>query len=395
MKHFTSSARWLSVVSVAVASPLGAQQPPAQPPANAVAEQLAAPAPAPPGKGFKWQFGDTTVKFGGYVKVDLIHDFDEIGSTDSFDPRTIPTDGSDGTNTRMHARQSRLNLDVVKPTSTVPMRFFVEGDFFGDGNAFRLRHAYAEMHGVLGGQTWTTFMDEGGMPETLDFESPIGFPQIRQAQIRYTKKLEDGDSYAFSVEDPASKILPPTGVLGEQEETLPDVTAHYIWKHSRGHVQVSGFGGMAAFQPDVGSDDTVPLWGVNVSTKIETYEKDNAILQFTYGDGVGRYRGGTTAAPDSSGDLEAVTTTAAMASYQHHWSEKYRSNLMYSWVDGDIPSGAPTTSSETLQYVAANFIYQFADRAWTGIEYLYGSNDALDGSDGDANRVQISIRYDL
>ena len=356
----------------------------------------APPVPPPqPAKGLLWQVGDAIVKFGGYVKLDMIHDFNRIGSTDSFDPRTIPTDGSDGTNTRMHAKQSRLNLDVLRPSSDGPMHFFVEGDFFGDSNGFRLRHAYGEMAGVLAGQTWTSFMDEGGMPETLDFESPIGFPQIRQAQLRYTKKLERGDSYAFSVEDPASKILPPTGVPGKQEEKLPDVTANYIWNNSLGHVQVSGFGGMSAFQPDTGADDTVPIWGVNVSTKLTTVGKDNTILQLTYGDGVGRYRGGTTAAPDANGKLEAITTTGVMAAYQHFWSEEFRSTATYSWVDGDIPAGAPVTSTETLQYFAANLIYQFADRAWAGIEYLYGTNDAVDGSDGAANRVQISVRYDL
>lgn len=390
MKYFGLPMKRLAWVSAGLCAPLLAQQPSgssATPPATATAPTSE--------KGLKWQWGETTMKLNGYIKVDLIHDFDEIGSTDSFDPRTIPTDGSDGSNTRMHARQSRLNLDVVRPTSSDPMHFVIEGDFFGDNSAFRLRKAYAEMGRVLGGQTWTSFMDENGMPETLDFESPIGYPQIRQAQIRYTTKLEGGDSFAFSVEDPASKILPPTGVPGEQQEVLPDLTANYIWKHSRGHVQASAFGGMAAFQPDVGSEDNVALWGLNLSTLIQTVGKDNAILQLTYGDGVGRYRGGTTAAPDSNGDLEAVTTTAVMASYQHHWSDKFRSNLVYSWVDGDVPSGAPVTSSETLQYFAANLIYQFADRAWTGIEYLYGTNDAVDGSDGDANRVQISMKFDL
>jgi outer membrane DcaP-like protein len=358
--------------------------------------QAQQPAAAPsPVKGLQWQLGDAAVKLGGYVKVDLIHDFDAIGSTDTFDPRTIPTDGSDGSNTRMHARQSRLNLDVSRPSSGTPMHFFVEGDFFGDGSSFRLRHAYGEIAGVLAGQTWTSFMDEAGMPETLDFESPIGFPQIRQSQIRYTKKLESGDSCAFSVEEPASKIIPPTGVPGKQEEVLPDLTANYIWRNPRGHVQVSGFGGMAAFQPDTGSDDTVALWGVNVSTKLTTTGKDNAILQLTYGDGVGRYRGGTTAAPDANGDLEAITTTGVMGAYQHFWSEEYRSTVTYSWVEGDLPAGTPPTSPESLQYFAVNVIYQFTEHAWTGIEYLYGTNDAFDDTDGDASRVQISVRYDL
>jgi hypothetical protein len=77
---------------------------PALPAKDAPAPKLAAPATPKPGSGIQWQVGDTTLKVGGYVKVDLIHDFDAIGSQDSFDPRTIPTDGSEGRNTQMQAQ---------------------------------------------------------------------------------------------------------------------------------------------------------------------------------------------------------------------------------------------------------------------------------------------------
>src|SRR5262245_65803143 len=78
---------------------------------TAFAQTAAEIAPAPPPKGIQWTSGEYTWKVGGYVKVDLIHDFDAIGSADTFDPRTIPTSGADepGDATRIHAKQSRLN----------------------------------------------------------------------------------------------------------------------------------------------------------------------------------------------------------------------------------------------------------------------------------------------
>jgi hypothetical protein len=391
MKNQVSRNVRLVVASMACCAPILAQEPPAAPEKPA----QDAPAPPKPGNGIVWKVGDTTLKLGGYVKLDLIHDFDRIGSTNSFDPRTIPTNGLDGENTQMQANQTRLNLDVRAPTSTDPLRFFIEGDFEGTGNAFRLRHAYGVMGSVLGGQTWSNFMDEDGMPETLDFESPIGFPQIRQAQARYTTRLESGNSYSFSIEDPAPNIAGVDTTTGRVEATAPDVTANYIWKMSRGHVQVSGFGGVSSYNPDAASSDNVGIWGVNLSTKLTTWGDDNAIVQFTYGDGVGRYRGGITAAPDANGNLEAITTTAVLGSYQHFWSDKYRSTLCYSWAHGDPPAGLPATSSETLQYFAANLIWQFSDRAWTGVEYLYGTNELVDGSDGNATRLQFALRYSL
>jgi len=361
------------------------------------AQQTATTPSTPPPKGMTFQSGEYTWKFGGYVKVDLIHDFDEIGSTDSFDVRTIPTTGSadPSDSTRIHARQTRFNVDVQGPTSAGPFRAFAEGDFFSDQNGFRIRHAYGTVGEVLGGQTWTTFMDEEAMPETLDFESPVAFPLVRQAQVRWTHELEDGNYFAVSLEDPDSDVIGPTGVPGKAEEPLPDVNARVFLKNDRGHVQLSLFGGMARFDPDVGTADDVFLWGLNLSTKLATFDKDDAIVQVTYGDGVGRYRGGTTAAPDVNGNLEAISILGLMGSYEHHWSDEYRSTLGYSWGEGDLPAGSPTTATEEVSYGFANFIWQFCNRAWAGIEYLYGTRGTFDNEDGHANRVQLALRFDL
>ena len=355
------------------------------------------PAVTPTPKGIQFTNGDYTWKIGGYVKVDVIHDFDEIGSTDSFDPRTIPTsDANDpGDSTRIHARQSRLNLDVSGPTTVGPFRAFVEGDFFSDQNGFRMRHAYGTVGPVLGGQTWSTFMDEDAMPETIDFESPIAFPLIRQAQVRWTHMCESGSYWAISLEDPDSDIIAPVGVTGESDEPLPDINGRLRWKNSRGHVQLGLFGGMARFDPDVGSADDVALWGLNLSTKVATVGEDSAIAQVTYGEGVGRYRGGTTAAPDADGDLEAIPTVGLLGSYEHHWSDEFRSTVMYSWGEGDLPDGAPASANEELTYGAVNLIWQFCNRAWAGIEYLYGTRDTFDDEEGSANRLQLALRFDI
>ena len=366
--------------------------PPTAPPTPAPA-----PSPAPSLKGLQVQSGDFIWKFGGYIKVDAIHDFDAIGSTDSFDPRTIPTTGGaePDQNTRFHSRQTRFNLDVSGPTEAGDFRAFFEGDFFGTNSTFRIRHAYGTIGEVLGGQTWTTFMDEDAMPETLDFESPIAFPLVRQSQIRWTHKFEDGNYAAIAIEDPASDVLPSTGVTGATEEPIPDIAARIRWNNSRGHTQLGMFTGVTKFDPTVGSADDAWLWGFNLSTKITTVGDDNAIAQITYGDGVGRYRGGVTAAQDSNGNLEAVPVFGAMLSYQHYWTEKYRSTLCYAWAQGDLPSGAPTTSTDTLSYLAANWIWQYCSRGWAGVEYLHGTNIADDGADGQANRIQLSMRFDL
>jgi hypothetical protein len=386
------------IVSLAAGTQLFAQEPSpgssTPPPSGAPPTPQQQPQqPAP--KGLQWQVGDYTLKVGGYVKVDLIHDFDQIGSRDSFDPRTIPTDdeSNPGMATRMHAKSSRVNFDLRSPTSIGPGRVFIEGDFFNDTNSFRLRHAYATVDGWLFGQTWSTFMDDDAMPETLDFESPIAFPQIRQAQIRYTHNLDEQGNYlAIALEDPQSTIITPA-VPGATEEPIPDITGRVRWKNDYGHLQLGLFAGAARFNPTAGPAENAFLWGLNLSTKVDLCKQDNAIVQVTYGPGVGRYRGGTTAAPDSNGNLDAVEIFGVMGAYQHAWNDEWRSNATYAWARGNLPGGAPATTTESLSYLAVNLIWQFCDKAWVGVEYLYGSNETQDDHRGEASRVQFSVRY--
>ncbi len=382
------------------AAALAAQEPAPPPPTQKPAEPQAsppaeAPTPAVHGpQGFTWEVEGYTIKLGGYVKVDLIHDFDPIGSTDTFDPRTIPTTGESGVNTRLHARQTRFNLDVRGPTSIGPMRVFFEGDFFGSSSTFRIRHAYGEIAGFLAGQTWTTFMDDDAMPETIDFESPIAFPMVRQAMIRYTQPFGGGSYGAIALEDPDSDVIPPP-VPGRIEKPTPDLTGRLRWEHGCGHTQLGLFAGTARYNYDSPGSDTVFLWGLNASTKLMICERDNLIVQLTYGPGVGRYRGGHAAAPDANGQLEAVEVFGVMAAYQHHWCSQWRSTATYSWGKGDLPAGSPADANEVLQYLSANVIWQFCDRAWVGLEYLYGTRETFDDADGDAHRIQIAMRFNL
>jgi hypothetical protein len=212
--------------------------------------------------------------------------------------------------------------------------------------------------------------------------------------IRYTHDLGDESYVAVALEDPDSDVIPPPEP-GESENIAPDLTGRLRWKNDLGHVQASLFAGAARYEPDSGGADTVFLWGTNLSTKTRVFEKDAVFVQATYGPGVGRYRGGSTAGPDSDGDLEAITVLAGMLGYEHHWSDEFRSTVVYSLGEGDLPSGVPPDTNEVLEYFAANFIWQFCERAWCGVEYLYGARETDDDARGRANRVQFSIRFDF
>ena len=94
-----------------------------------------------------WKIPKTNamITIGGYVKFDLIQDFNPINSVSFFDVSKIPTDGSKGTNTHLQANETRLILDFRTPAGKTDLRTYVEGDFYGTNGAFRLRHAYVKL----------------------------------------------------------------------------------------------------------------------------------------------------------------------------------------------------------------------------------------------------------
>ncbi len=217
-------------------------------------------APTPETKPDGFTVGGFVFKPGGRIKLDIIKDYDAITSEDSFDPRTIVVPAADGGNSRVHARETRLFLDIRGPVEGNELRMYVEGDFYGSGSVFRLRHAYGSYGGLLAGQTWTNFLDPDNFPNTIDFESPMAFPSFRQAQVRYTAKLNDQTSWAVSLEDNNSQIENPA-VPGKAEYPNPDLTTSIRFGGSRGHAFASLFLGKGRFRPTEGDPDNVTLWG--------------------------------------------------------------------------------------------------------------------------------------
>jgi hypothetical protein len=344
--------------------------------------------------------GSWQLSLGGYLKLSLIHDFNPIDSPDVFDPRSIPVDGSEGTNTRIQARETRLSLGIKGPAEGRDLELFLEGDFFGPGtgtgNSFRLRHAYAQYGALLAGQTWTTFMDERNIPPTIDFEHPLAAPLVRQGLLRVTTGLSKRSDLAFAVEESDPEIVIPPGVQGSTEKPWPDLTTRFRFTHSRGHVQLSGFVGRTRLRPVTGATSDVTIGGVLASGRLRLLGRDAAYIELAYGRGLGRYRGAASAALDAAGRLHTVDIVGLTAGYQHYWSKRWSSNAVVSpaWVTSEV--GDPATSNDSFNYVAVNLVYWFIDqRAWVGGEYLYGRRELRSGEHGSGNRIQLATRFDI
>jgi hypothetical protein len=300
--------------------------------------------------------------------LDYIHDFNPIGSQDFFDISTIPLDGSTGTNAHLNAKESRISLEVKRATPRGTGKVMLEGDFYGANGTFRLRLAYAEWNDRwLVGQYWSNFMDEDILPATLDFEKPTAYLLVRQPMVRFKTHLSPKSYLAFSVEEPTTKINAPMDPYeGSLESPWPDITGRYRLFGQWGHVQLSAFFTQISYRYDstaLGTSD-LPLYGLNLSG-------------------------------DATGELSGLQDLGITVGYQHNWSKQWSSYGVYNLGLSVSGSEQGIADDRRGSYLAVNTIYRFLPYAWVGLEYLHGRlSDGLEGS-GQANRLQMSVKYML
>ena len=350
----------------------------------------------------------TLLKIGGYFKTDFIYDFKPAGNAESFIPSSIPIPTVVGVNnSTVSVRPTRLSLDFRIPsTSLGDVRFYVEGDLFGtNATTPRLRHAYAQVRNVLIGQTFSNFMDPDGFPDTLDFQGPNGMVSIRNPQLRYGFALSPSTTLYVSVEKPSSDITFKTPQFSSQPNApSPDGVIRLRQEFERGHFQAAViFRSISAFvaTTPTAKTDSVFGWGLNVSTGVKTFGKDNVIFAVAAGHGISRYLQDTSglgidAEPNSSTSLKATPAVGVEAAYQHYWLKNLRSSAIYSYAAVDntalFASAAPGTYNHAT-YTGSNVIWNPFGSLNVGAEFLYGWAVEQNGLKANAPRIQFSAKY--
>lgn len=336
------------------------------------------------------------MKVSGYVKVDLIHDFDPIGSKNLFDTTTIPVDALPRQNSRYQARQSRLNFDIRWPSTWGPVRMFVEGDFFNDQNYFRLRHAYGEVGNLILGKTWTTFTSMEAMPATLDFEGAVSSVTRRAAQVRWTQPLiGDWLTAAVSVENPEIRLELPDTVTPVTQ--TPDFIARIRWSPEWGQFQVAGVARQLGVQPENQEVREALGWGFNFTGALLLNDANKFYYQILFGDGIGSYRGLPDVALTGNQQKQAspLGTFGWMVGWKHEWTPQLTSNFTYSVSSINNLPGQVESDLKENTYLAANVIWNPIERMFMGVEYLFGTRENKNWERGEANRVQASFGFYL
>ena len=366
------------------------------------------------GEGFK--VGNTRVTYDGYVKLDAISQRTSGGQLpgnsilrDFLIPVAIPVGGrSSGFDTDFSARQTRFLFKTETDVGTDhKLSGLIELDFNvtagGDeriSNSFvpRIRNALINYDNWTFGQGWTTFMNVGALPDTLDFIGVTpGTAFDRQPLIRYTN-----GGLQIAVEQPETVVTSRTGarvIAGDDQ--LPDIVGRYNWNGDWGNFTITAIARQLHISEDdlLGIDDAAWGYGTSVSGKLKVGPRDDFRFTATVGEGLGRYMGlniVNDAAIDTNGMLNPIATYSGFAAYRHVWSDKLRSNIAGSYFKADNPVALTTDQVTDESWNGfVNLIWNPVGPLNVGVEFLYAERMLEDGRSGNLQRLQFSTQYNF
>lgn len=408
-----------TAAGASTASPAIAAQSGRGAPGRRAESSVGALAAAPSTDGFR--IGATTVKLGGFVRLNVIGSRYNDGEVavgglgkEFFLPQQIPVGGGFSSEDLLFsARQTRLVVSTATPVNGIDAKTLVEFDFalatapVGAQRATNpyvptFRRGFIEYGGLLVGQEWSTFQNIGVLPETTDFVGPLdGTVFNRQALVRYSTPLSKQLTLQLAVENPETQTALPTNpaLVDTDDDNVPDAVARLNWKAAFGDFALAGIARQLRTET-LGVGDTAFGWGLSGSGKVPLGKLSDLRFMVTYGEGIGRYLG-LGYVPDAiygggvGNRLRTITNVAAFAAIKIGWSPTVRSTFMGSYQDADYPRGFVLTglANEKSYGGAANLFWSPGKGFDLGLEYRHAIRELTSGDSGALDRIEFAFKY--
>lgn len=352
---------------------------------------------------FLYENGNTSIKFGGHLKLNTYVDFG--GSIPNNDFRNalmkVPNSWDNESNFNLDPSHTRMSVKVIQKTSNIgDIEFYIETDFRGTSNALRLRQAYISFKGFILGQTWGFMNDPSSEAPSVDIQAANSRSFYRTPLIGYRTNLDNNFSLGISLELPSIKMTTQTGVK-LVNQTLPDIPVYLQYKGGLGHIKLAGvmramnFGviGTQEIKTEVGL-------GAQLSGSLKVAESFSLYSQAIYGKGVAKYINDLSLL---NLDLVPVNNKATQQTVNMYGvSVGAKVDLSNTLYCSAIISNAGLANKDDYYSASEYFTgsYYSGSLFWTGIKnitiagtYIHGIRKNMDNTKGDANRIQVMVLY--
>ncbi len=340
------------------------------------------------------------IKLLGQIRVNSYYDFNGMTNTEGFIPYDIPIGEQDIdglSSVYIGARQTRLGMEGTANTKVGRIRAYMDVDFASSTESFwRLRHAFVEWGYFKIGQTWSTFMDNASLPNTVDFEGPNSALSKRHGLIRYERKFKEKQIFGVSLETPHSDYYNPADTLiqNKNKQAYFDLAARYKYFNSWGHFQIAAIYRRINYLHK-GNMDKLNGWGLLVSSIYNLNSKSTLYAQYSFGQGIAHYYVGfgnkqLDAVYDPlAEDMELKNIQGAYITYNYKLKPKMTASATAGVSFIDVYDFEPTDSFRSSRYLAVTYFYNPIETISLGAEITTGSRINSDSQTGYATRISV------
>ncbi len=363
----------------------------------------------------------TEVTVSGYVKGDVIYDFDQDNLGDTFTSGSgINHAAQNVSGVRLHARQSRFRIRSRTDTAIGQIRTLIEVDFFRFGSSGRvtvatvasvsvginggnfngnpeprLRHAWGEWdmtpNWTLGvGRFWRIHCDVFTSIGTIDFGgSAGGCSDTRAAQVRFTY-TSGPVSFRFGIMEPHQQVDRFGGFVGSgasltatrTSPDFPNFAAALLYDAPGGHQLFVGGTvehiDFDATENPFGDDDVG--WEIQAGANINLADVATLTGHIQYGDGITNMLGdghgnfilrGATSCTTGGGTGCRIDRNQSWGGYiglSFNVTDTTQFNIQYGHAN---PSGG-TAGFTSTNSIHANVLWRPVRQMRLGWEMIYG-----------------------
>lgn len=350
---------------------------------------------------------DFRFALSGYVKLDVIYDFDGHPDRYRFTLAGIPKEGDPvrAGYLSIHARETRLKFDVrYGGAGAPPNQALVEIDFFTPSSDFaapRLRHAYLRWGDFLAGQTWSLLTDLRPLPFIIDFAFSDSVNATRVPQLRYQSFVTDFLVVRAGIEMPElGGVDNPEAAVGAVSPRLPRAAVGASLEAKRGFVS-GGFslGEIRWDIDDTTSDPTTLAWMAVLNARYLLDREGRAFVgaHGSIGEGtgelVGALSGQNSNATLAGGSLVPMLSGHGMIGAGYRLAPAISTNAALAW---DLLVPSPERSPDALEWarsVHVNVVGHISEPLQIGLEAMFGESENVDGSVGRGTRLEGMAMY--